>query len=421
MSREYYRLQDLSGSYHFRNIVLNSKFKFFLVLSCIFFSIPCFSQDIDNFKSFNNQSNFKKQKVLKYIEYFSKTKRGRDFFNQAYKKKGLYQDSIYEIFNENNIPKEIIFVSMLESGFSPSIESSAGAVGLWQFMPSTAKIFGLRIDEWVDERRDVYHSTNAAVSYFKSLLKKFGTWELALAGYNCGDLNVKKAIEKYKTKDFWYLSKYTFPKQTKEYVPQIIALIHISENLRKYNFTNLIEEQYIKTKKVKVPKNMKISKIAMMIGMDEDELLELNLSLLKRKVPPNESYAVNIPIKKIDKLYSTLNIYNDERVISKYKIKKGDTLSKIAIEFNNTLNDLYELNNLDSSKIIRGEYLLVYLSNESFIKDGKFYLHIVKRGDSLYKISKIYDVPIKDLFEWNNLSGSKIVVGQEIRLVLKND
>ena len=117
MSREYYRLQDLSGSYHFRNIVLNSKFKFFLVLSCIFFSIPCFSQDIDNFKSFNNQSNFKKQKVLKYIEYFSKTKRGRDFFNQAYKKKAYIKIQYMKFLMKTTYQKKLYSFQCLKVDF----------------------------------------------------------------------------------------------------------------------------------------------------------------------------------------------------------------------------------------------------------------------------------------------------------------
>ena len=249
---------------------------------------------IEDFKNLKAQSSFKVQKVNKYIEYFSENRKGRDFFQAAYPRLGLYKDIIYEIFDKNNIPREIIFVSMLESGFNPKIESSAGAIGLWQFMPSTAKIFGLRIDEWVDERMDIYHSTNAAVSYFKSLLKKFGSWELALAGYNCGDLNVKKAIDEYNSNDFWYLSKYTFPKQTKEYVPQIIALMHISEDLKKYNFGYLELKQNLKIKKFKVPKNTKLSKIAYLIGEKEGYVNNLNHSLQKKITPPNESYEINI-------------------------------------------------------------------------------------------------------------------------------
>ena len=376
---------------------------------------------IEDFKNLENQSSFKIQKVNKYIEYFSENSKGRDFFQAAYPRLGFYKDIIYEIFDKNNIPREIIFVSMLESGFNPKIESSAGAIGLWQFMPSTAKIFGLRIDEWVDERMDIYHSTTAAVSYFKSLLKKFGSWELALAGYNCGDLNVKKAIDEYNSNDFWYLSKYTFPKQTKEYVPQIIALMHISEDLKKYNFGYLELEQNLKIKKFRVPKNIKLSKIAYLIGENEDYLNRLNHSLQKKITPPDESYEINIPINKIEILYSKLDIIFEDRIIKKYKIIKGDTLSKIAIKLNNSVEELYDLNNLNSTKIIAGKYLMFYENNESLIKIGRYWLHVVKKGDSLYKLSRLYEVPVDSIKKWNNISGSKILIGQKIKLILKNE
>ena len=376
---------------------------------------------IEDFKNLENQSSFKIQKVNKYIEYFSENSKGRDFFQAAYPRLGFYKDIIYEIFDKNNIPREIIFVSMLESGFNPKIESSAGAIGLWQFMPSTAKIFGLRIDEWVDERMDIYHSTTAAVSYFKSLLKKFGSWELALAGYNSGDLNVKKAIDEYNSNDFWYLSKYTFPKQTKEYVPQIIALMHISEDLKKYNFGYLELEQNLKIKKFRVPKNIKLSKIAYLIGENEDYLNRLNHSLQKKITPPDESYEINIPINKIEMLYSKLDIIFEDRIIKKYKIIKGDTLSKIAIKLNNSVEELYDLNNLNSTKIIAGKYLMFYENNESLIKIGRYWLHVVKKGDSLYKLSRLYEVPVDSIKKWNNISGSKILIGQKIKLILKNE
>ena len=380
-----------------------------------------YSAPIEDFKNLEAQSSFKVQKVNKYIEYFSENRKGRDFFQAAYPRLGLYKDIIYEIFDKNNIPREINFVSMLESGFNPKIESSAGAIGLWQFMPSTAKIFGLRIDEWVDERMDIYHSTNAAVSYFKSLLKKFGSWELALAGYNCGDLNVKKAIDEYNSNDFWYLSKYAFPKQTKEYVPQIIALMHISEDLKKYNFGYLELKQNLKIKKFKVPKNTKLSKISYLIGEREDYVNKLNHSLQKKITPPNESYEINIPINKIEILYSKLDKIFKDRIVKKYKIIKGDTLSKIAIKLNNSVEELYDLNNLNSSKIIAGKYLMFYENNESFVKIGKYWMHVVKKGDSLYKLSRMYEVSVDSIKKWNDISGSKILIGQKIKLILKNE
>lgn len=392
--------------------------KYFLIFFLFFLLLESNSNTIEEFKTFDKGSIVKKNKINKYVKYFSKNKKGRDFFVKAYSKIKLYENTIYKIFYEYDIPKEIIFVSMLESGFNPRIESSAGAVGLWQFMPSTGKIFDLQIDDWVDDRQDIEKSTLAAVKYFKSLRKKFRTWELALAGYNSGDLTVKRAVEKENSYDFWKLLSNNFPKQTKEYVPQIIALIHISENLDKYNFKNIKFKKRKNTKKVLVPRDKSIEYFAKIIDVDEDYLYSYNYALLKKRTPPNSDYYLNVPIDKIDKLYSFLNKTVAERIVIKYKIKKGDTLSSISLKFNNSIEDLIKLNDLVDSKIIAGKMLFVYSKQEGFIKEGDYYLHIVKKGDSLYLISKTYNVPVKKLKYWNNIIDSKIIIGQKIRVLL---
>ena len=147
---------------------------------------------------------------------------------------------------------------------------------------------------------------------------------------------------------------------------------------------------------------------------------ELNPSLLKGITPPDTEYVVNIPLSKIKTLYAKLN-RNNKRIVGEYLIKKGDTISKIAIKFNISIEEIYKLNNLHDSKIIAGKKLLIYLNSQNILKDGKYFTHIVKRGESLYKISKEYEIKVKDLKEWNNLSNSKIIVGQKLRVRLANE
>ena len=146
-----------------------------------------------------------------------------------------------------------------------------------------------------------------------------------------------------------------------------------------------------------------------------------NHSIQKKITPPNESYEINIPINKIEILYSKLDIIFEDRIIKKYKIIKGDTLSKIAIKLNNSVEELYDLNNLNSSKIIAGKYLMFYENNESLVKIGRYWMHVVKKGDSLYKLSRMYEVPVDSIKKWNDISGSKIIIGQKIKLILKNE
>ena len=147
---------------------------------------------------------------------------------------------------------------------------------------------------------------------------------------------------------------------------------------------------------------------------------KLNPSLLKGITPPDIEYTVNIPSSKVKVLYTKLN-RNNKRVVGDYLIKKGDTISKIAIKFNISIEEIYRLNNLSDSKIIAGKKLLIYLNSNSTSKDGKYFIHIVKTGDSLYKISKDYEIKVEDLKEWNNLSTSKILVGQKLRVRLANE
>ncbi|MBT89428.1 MAG: hypothetical protein CMN79_02935 [Spirochaetales bacterium] len=331
---------------------------------CFFLMTLLVSANLDeiNTPSFDNMakytsSTFKAKKIQKYINYFSNTEKGRSFYKRVYPRQWQFDKTVKKIFAQYNIPKEFKYVSMIESGFNYNARSRAGAVGLWQFIPSTAKIFGLRIDEWVDERRDPYRATVAAAEYFTSLKKKFGSWELVLAGYNSGDLTVKAAIEKYNSKDFWYLSRHTFPKQTREYVPQILAVITISKNLTKYGFEDLKIEDGIDIEQVEVPPGTRLDYIATLINIDGDLLRRLNPSILRRITPPDASYFINVPAGYKEKVYAKFQINRD---LHTYKIEKGDTLSGIALKFSNSIDEIYILNNLSSSTIYAGDTILVY-------------------------------------------------------------
>ena len=336
----------------------------YLFLTAISLSINIDLEEIDksSFKNFTEYANskFKEKKIRKYINYFSNTDKGRSFYEQAYPRQGMFENIIKKVFDEYDIPEELKYVSMIESGFNYNAESNTGAVGLWQFMPSTGKIFGLRIDEWIDERKDPYKSTLAAAQYFTSLKRKFGTWELVLAGYNSGDLTVKRAIEKYKSKDFWLLSRYTFPKQTKEFVPQILAVIIISKNLSRYGFGDLKLNNSIDIEKVVISPRTRLDYIAELVDLDRALLRKLNPSILKGITPPDGDYLIKVPKGYKEKIYAKFEMNMDNKNLYKYEIRKGDTLSAIALKFSNSIDEIYKLNNLTSSRIYAGDSILVY-------------------------------------------------------------
>ena len=397
-----------------------------LTLILITFNVKCeeynFNNSILSVSTINN-SSYKRTKINKFINYFTKTEKGRVFFKQTYRRQGYFRDRIEEIFDEYNIPVDLIYLSMIESGFQVDVRSSAGAVGLWQFMPSTGRIFGLRVDKWIDERKDFEKSTYAAVKYLRSLKKKFGSWELAMAGYNSGDLTVRDAIVNHKSRDFWYLSQHTFPKQTKDYVPQILAVIHISKNLNKFGFSNKIVSPMDQTEKVELPPQTSLNYIAKISDISYSRLKKMNPSLLRDITPPDKPYSIYVPAGLKKKVYAKLYSNPVSKVIFKYKVKKGDTLSKIGKLYSNKVSEIIKLNDLDSSLIYIGQDLLVYKKvyfNEEQNNNDSF-TYLVKKGDSLSMIAKRFNIKTKELKEINNLPSNKIQVGQALKIIKSNE
>ena len=401
---------------------------FFIILFITFFiTVGAQSQEYNFNKSISsvstkNNSSYKKIKINKYINYFTKTEKGRVFFKQTYRRQGYFRDRIEQIFDEYRIPKDLIYLSMIESGFQVDIRSSAGAMGLWQFMPSTGRIFGLRVDKWIDERKDFEKSTYAAVKYLRSLKKKFGSWELAMAGYNSGDLTVKQAIKNHRSRDFWFLSQHTFPKQTKDYVPQILAVIYISKNLEKFGFSNKIVNPIDKTEKIELPPQTSLDYIAKISDVTYSELKKINPSLLRDITPPDEPYSIYIPKGFKKKIYAKLYSNPISKVIFKYTVIKGDTLSKIGKIYSNEVDEIIKLNNLNSSLIYVGQELLVYKKiyhNEKASNDS--YTYLVKEGDSLSMIAKRFNIKTEELKQINNLSSNTIQIGQTLKIIKSNE
>jgi len=233
-----------------------------------------------------------------WIKYF--TGRGKGHFRRYAERAGRYAPVLSKILNDQGLPRDLIYLSMAESGFQNHARSWAKAVGPWQFMPYTGKTFGLDVGFYHDERRDPLKSTVAASKYLRYLNKLFGSWELATAGYNAGEGKIGRAIKRYRTKNFWKITRGRYLKaETKNYVPKIMALAIIGKNLTKFGFNDIKFQKAMDFEEIKVPGNTDIYKVAAVLGETFESIKKYNPELIRWQTPPHiESYTLRIPVGK---------------------------------------------------------------------------------------------------------------------------
>ena len=237
------------------------------------------------------------QRIFSFIQYF--TVRNRDYTKMVLSRKEKYFHLFEKTLSKHEIPTEIEYLSIVESGLDPKVKSRVGAMGLWQFMPATGKMYGMYVNSEVDDRMDPELSTEAAAKYLKSLYRMFGDWEVAMAAYNCGPGNVRKAIRRSGgKKTFWEIYDY-LPKETRSYVPQFQAFLYVLNHLDEHNF-NLEEPTYpIEYEKIRFDRAFRLDKLAELTSLCLDELKELNPAVKNYAIPEsNRSMEVKIPKSK---------------------------------------------------------------------------------------------------------------------------
>lgn len=224
------------------------------------------------------------REVLRWVRYF--TGRDRQRFARFMARGAFYKTLIQDILLENGVPSEMYYLAMIESGFARGARSSAKAVGVWQFMPATAKLYGLRVDREIDERLDIIRSSRAAAHMLKDLHREFGSWYLAMAAYNCGVGRVRSAIRKTRTHDFWRLAyRDALPDETANYIPKFQAAMSIARNPEKYGFQRLTNYDFPLLQRVRMPGRMGIGEIARRRGLSVKTIASLNPHLLNARTP----------------------------------------------------------------------------------------------------------------------------------------
>lgn len=233
--------------------------------------------------------------VLAYLRHFSGSK--KKLFRVYLARSTRYLPMMKRIFQEQGLPQDLVYLALIESGFSPWARSVAEAVGLWQFIHGTAVRYGLKVNHWVDERRDPEKATLAAAHYLKDLYRQFGSWYLAAAGYNAGEHRVEGAVKRHDTRDFWDLAqKGVLPCETCNYVPQFIAAALIAKNPEKYGFTDIAYQRPVRSIQVKLPGGTDLRWFARVLGISFQALKELNPELQKELVPRDcPEYPLKVP------------------------------------------------------------------------------------------------------------------------------
>jgi membrane-bound lytic murein transglycosylase D len=309
-------------------------------------------------------------RVEQFIQFFQTTIRHKFITWLARSEK--YIPFMKGVLREHGLPEDLVYLSLIESGFDPNAYSKAKAVGLWQFMYFTGKRYGLRSNWWVDERRDPEKSTIAAAKYLKDLYEMFACWYLAAAGYNAGEYKIINAIKRYKTEDFWKLANYRYLKrETKDYVPLMIAATLVAKEPEKYGFTGVEYQEPLRYEKVRVPELTDLSQIAKACETSFEEIKDLNPELRRGVTPPNETeYEIKIPFGKRDLF---LENFEAMKPLEKFQfkthlVKKGETLPGIAKLYRVDLEPLLEINHLSKmSPLSKGTTVLIPLSKDEVI------------------------------------------------------
>jgi membrane-bound lytic murein transglycosylase D len=352
--------------------------------------------------------------VLQYLSFFT-TARGRAIVERGLSRAGRYNEMIRRVLKEEGVPQDLIYLAQAESAFQPQAVSRAGARGIWQFMPYRGGEYDLERSYWVDERSDPEKATHAAAQHMRDLYAMFGDWYLVLAAYNSGPLNVVKAIERTGYADFWELQKRNaLPKETRNYVPIIIALALVAKDPALYGI-HVEPEKPAKVDTIRPGHQISLRLVADATGADLDELRELNPDLLRNVTPADPQYELRLPAGLAQKFQENVPHVPQEKWTSwrLHAVEEGETLAEIARRYHVTVPALEDANHLEAHATVPTGFLLtIPMAPET----PRLVRYRVQRGDTLEGIASRFNVTVSELKRWNHIAGSHVGRGVRLRI-----
>ncbi|MDR3748535.1 MAG: LysM peptidoglycan-binding domain-containing protein [Acidobacteriota bacterium] len=361
--------------------------------------------------------------VAMFVNYFS-SPRGKATLEHAWARSGRYRDMVLETLKQEGVPQDLIYLAQAESGFQPLAVSRAGARGMWQFMAQSGALYGLQRNWWVDERQDPQKSTIAAARHLKDLYKQFGDWYLAMAAYNTGASNVQHAVERTGYADFWELYRRgVLPKETRNYVPIIVAVTIIAKNPEQYGLEHVAPEPPEKLDHVTITYPVDLRLVAECVDSSVDHLQEINPSLLRLTTPKDQSFTLNLPAGSREKYETAIaDIPPDMRTWWRYhRVEYGDTLASVAHKYHTSSSSIAEANSLAGDEVKVGAKLIIPIApgkqgGETVAYSHKATHYKVRKGDTVDSVADDFEVPADKLRKWNHLRGDSLVVGRTLAI-----
>jgi len=389
------------------------------------------------------------RKVESWMDYF--TGRGRHHMERYLGRSSRYIPLMQETLKKEGLPQDLVYLALIESGFNLRAKSHARAVGPWQFMKPTGTRYGLRVDAWVDERRDFVRSTETASRYLKDLYLMFESWYLAASAYNAGEFKILRGINTLHTNNYWAICETSFlRRETKDYVPKLIAAAIIAKNPEKYGFDDIEYDEPLKFDSVTVEFPLSLNEVSRLIDVPTETMEDLNPELLRNIIPEDATpYALRIPVGKRVLVERALTDIRSKlassETVRQHVVKNGETLNSVSQRYRVSVRTLANANNMsvrerltpglaliipsaaerlvpaaNASRVdegsSRGKVRQASIQSGSMGANGKFMTHVVREGESLWSISEKYDVTVRQIFHWNNLRKSRIFPGKRLKI-----